>query len=180
MSLAVPSNIELWRQCRITNPSRFVEPVRLANKYRRRYEMFVKELGIPWWFVAVIHCRESDFNFDTHLHNGDSLRRRTVNVPAGRPKKGMPPFDWEVSALDALDYDGFLGKKDWSLATSLDRLAKFNGLGYLKRGLPSPYLWAGTSVQKAGKFTSDGIFSPDVWDKQPGCAGILKSLGMKE
>jgi lysozyme family protein len=92
--------------------------------------------------------------------------------------KGKPPFSWEESALDALDYDKFLGLSDWSLPRALDRLEAYNGVGYKRRGLPTPYLWAGTNIQKPGKFTSDGNFNPNVMDKQPGCAGILKSLNI--
>lgn len=170
------SNLERYQRMTITDPDRFKSSVRriLANK--SRYEQFCAPLNIPWWFVAVIHCRESDCNFDTHLHNGDSLKRRTINVPAGRPRIGQPPFTWEVSAVDALAYDELLGHTDWSLGAALDRLERYNGVGYKKRGLPSPYLFAGTSEQKAGKFVADGKFDSAVWDKQPGCAGILKLL----
>ena len=175
------NNWALWQHATITKPDRFEQPIHLCNVYRPRYEAFAKPLGIPWWFVAVLHCREADFNFHTHLHNGDPLTARTVHVPKGRPVKGMPPFDWEFSAKDALAYEGFLGKNDWSsLPAVLDRLENFNGRGYAHKGLPTPYLWAGTSVQKLGKFTSDGHFDPAVMDSQPGCAGILKLLGIKE
>src|SRR5688572_29442538 len=69
---------------------------------KERYRTAGDELGTPWFFVAVIHNMEASLDFDTHLHNGDPLTARTVQVPAGRPKSGMPPFTWEESASDAL------------------------------------------------------------------------------
>jgi lysozyme family protein len=53
--------------------------------------------------------------FTQHLHNGDSLTRRTVNEPVGRPKTGQPPFAFDASALDALEYNGFTTWSDWSI-----------------------------------------------------------------
>ena len=43
-------------------------------------------------------------------------------------------------------------------------------------GLPSPYVWGGTNIQKPGKYVRDGVLSKKVWDTQPGCAPILKVL----
>ena len=71
-----------------------------ANK--SRYVALTQPLGIPWGVVAVIHCMETGLSFSKHLHNGDPLTARTVQVPPGRPKTGNPPFTWEESALDAL------------------------------------------------------------------------------
>lgn len=70
-----------------------------ANK--DRYVAVSKLTGIPWSFIAVIHNMEASLNFKSHLHNGDPLTARTVQVPAGYPKKGNPPFKWEDSAADA-------------------------------------------------------------------------------
>src|SRR5208337_1816485 len=67
-----------------------------------RYQSVAGPLGIPWYVVAVIHNMESSLNFNCHLHNGDPLTARTVQVPAGRPPNGQPPFTWEQSATDAL------------------------------------------------------------------------------
>src|SRR5271167_4393505 len=53
-----------------------------------RYQSVAAPLGIPWYFVAVIHNMECSLNFNTQLHNGDPLTARTVHVPAGRPPTG--------------------------------------------------------------------------------------------
>jgi len=135
-------------------------------------------LGIPWWFIAIIHQMESGGNFKTHLHNGDSLTARTKNVPAGRPLKGEPPFTWLESARDALDYAGFACQSDWSLPKVLYRLEAYNGFGYRRGGRPfTPYLWGRSNISTPGKFSSDGVFDHRAVSKQIGAAVILKSMG---
>ena len=57
---------------------------------RGRYEEVQKRLQVPWYFVGIIHSLEGSFNFSAHLHNGDPLRGRTWQVPAGRPKEWNP------------------------------------------------------------------------------------------
>ena len=71
-----------------------------------RYDQVANATGVPWYVIGIIHEMEGGLNFTTHLHNGDPLTRRTVQVPAGRPPTGMPPFQWEESAIDALDAGG--------------------------------------------------------------------------
>ena len=55
---------------------------------------------------------------------------------------------------------------------------KFNGMGYNKTGLYSPYLWSYTNYYVKGKFTGHGKFDPDAKSKQPGTAAILKILNL--
>lgn len=57
---------------------------------------------IPWQVIGAVHLLETGLRFDLHLHNGDPLTARTVHVPVGRPKVGVPPFSGEQSARDAL------------------------------------------------------------------------------
>src|SRR5262245_37104577 len=67
---------------------------RLVAK-KTRYTAIEKETGVPWYVVGLIHLMEAGGNFACHLHNGDSLSGRTVQVPKGRPKDGAPPFSWK-------------------------------------------------------------------------------------
>lgn len=143
---------------------------------RDHYLALSEKTGVPWYVVGVIHARESDCDFDTHLHNGDPLSRRTRHDPAGRPKTGSPPFDFDDSALDALECDHFLNCSDWNFQDMADRLEKYNGLGYRYKGMPSPYLWAGSDQYVKGKYVSDGVFDADTVDNQTGCMVILKCL----
>lgn len=134
---------------------------------------------MPWEIVAVIDYRESGGGCKAHLANGDSLLRRTHNVPAGLPKEGEPPFTWEQGARAALHHDGVLGVKTWTVTNALDFLERYNGLGYRKKGLFSPYLWGATNHQQKGKYVRDGVFDPDKMDTQLGVCALLKALEWK-
>lgn len=147
----------------------------LANK--SRYEAISKATGVPWYVVAVIHKMESNCNFATHLHNGDPLTSRTVQVPAGRPKTGNPPFTFEESAIDALGYDGATKIKSWDIVTTLTFLERYNGLGYRNKGIYSPYLWSYTNQYSSGKYVNDGVWDANAVSQQCGAAAILKELG---
>jgi lysozyme family protein len=147
----------------------------LAN--RARYEALAQTFTrLPWWVVGILHSLECNGRFDQHLHNGDPLSARTVQVPVGRPKKGNAPFTWEQSARDALMYDGLDLVTDWSPGSALTFFELYNGLGYRGRGVPSPYLWSFTDQYKAGKYTSDGKYDPKAISQQAGCAALMKLL----
>lgn len=147
---------------------------------RPRYEAVskaLKEKGytIPWEFIAVTHQRESSGNFNTYLGNGQPLNKKTTIVP-----KGRGPFtSWEEGAIDALvNAAPYAAKnKDWTIGGTLEMLEKYNGLGYAAKGLPSPYLWAGTNQYSKGKYVRDGVYDPNHVDTQLGCAGLLKFMG---
>lgn len=147
---------------------------------KARYEAVVNELGngMPWWFVGIIHLMEGGGKFDRHLHNGDPLTARTVNVPKGRPL-GTPPFTWHQSAIDALKYMKYDRITDWSLQNCLELFERYNGMGYKKKGLPSPYLWSYTQFYAKGKYEFDGKYNPNLVSKQPGVVAIMKTLGVK-
>lgn len=164
------------------NPSKLKEVWTISDKIKAnkaKYEGVATQFnnGMEWWFVAVIHAMESGCKFTTHLHNGDPLTARTVQVPKGRPL-GQPPFTWEESAIDALRLMRYDKMTDWSMEECLNRLEKYNGLGYKKRGIPSPYLWSYTQFYTKGKFVADGKFDPNAVSKQAGCVAILKALGV--
>jgi lysozyme family protein len=142
-----------------------------------RYQSVAGPLGIPWFFVAIVHNMECSLNFNTHLHNGDPLTARTVQVPAGRPPNGQPPFTWEQSANDALTSHrpSIVNQTDWSLPAILYRLEGYNGFGY--RGLTppinTPYLWSFSNQYTSGKYVADHVFNPNAVSAQCGAAVIL-------
>jgi lysozyme family protein len=146
--------------------------------HRDRYKAAGTPLDVPWWFVAIVHQLEGSGNFHTHLHNGDPLTARTVQVPAGRPLTGHPPFAWEVSARDALQLEGFAHQQDWSISHALFRFEKFNGFGYrtIAHPIPSPYLWSFSQHYTRGKFDRDGHFNPATISAQCGTAVLLRVL----
>lgn len=148
---------------------------------RPRYEAVAKALAakgyqIPWEFIAVTHQREASGNFNTYLGNGQPLNKKTTIVPKGR---GPFPGGWEEGAIDALVYaPPYAAKnKDWSIKGTLDKLEEYNGLGYRAKGVPSPYLWAGTNQYVKGKYVADHVYDPNHVDTQLGCAGLLKFMG---
>lgn len=145
-----------------------------------RYEAVSKALAekgytIPWEFIAVAHQREASGDFTKYLGNGQPLNKKTTIVP-----KGRGPFaSWEEGAIDALlNAAPYAAKnKDWSIGGTLTKLEEYNGLGYASKGLPSPYVWAGTDQYSAGKYVRDGVYDPNHVDTQLGCAGLLKFMG---
>lgn len=151
-----------------------------ANK--GRYENVGDSLGIPWGFIAVIHNMESSLNFTKHLHNGDPLTARTVQVPKDRPKKGLPPFSWEDSARDALTLKGLGSQTDWSLAGILYQLERYNGWGYrlYHQHVFSPYLWSYSNHYKSGKYIADGTWSDTAVSRQCGAAVLLRRMAETE
>lgn len=150
--------------------------VKRLERNRSVYEGVGGELGIPWAFVGVIHGMECGFNFSAHLHNGDPLTARTTQVPKGRPAAGTPPFTWRESAVDALRMKKLDHVQDWSAPSMLYLLERYNGLGYRKRGLPSPYLWSFSNHYEKGKFVKDGVYDPNAVSKQCGAAIMLRAV----
>ncbi|MDP3294785.1 MAG: hypothetical protein Q8M37_08600 [Nevskia sp.] len=144
---------------------------------RARYQDVSKATGVPWHFIAVIHNMESGQSFAGHLHNGDPLNARTVQVPKGRPL-GPPPFTWEVSATDALGLKKLDASTDWSLAGTLYRLELYNGWGYRNHHPEtlSPYLWSYSNHYVSGKYVKDGVWSPTEISKQCGAAVLLRRM----
>jgi lysozyme family protein len=69
---------------------------------------------------------------------------------------------------------------NWTLHNCLFLFEKFNGGGYIKKGINSPYLWSYTNhygtPPNVGKYTSDHGFDPNAISKQAGTAAILKQL----
>lgn len=148
-----------------------------APAAKARYISVQDKTGVPWYMIALIHERESDQDWHTHLHNGDSLQHFTHHVPAGRPIVGHgPPFSWEESAIDALRYQGLHKIVDWRLEKIAYYLEEYNGWGYFAHHVPSAYLWAGSNVYAAGKYTGDGKWSANAVDIQPGCMPLLKAM----
>jgi lysozyme family protein len=171
-----------WAELEI-RANRLQEARNQANRLlhgKPAYQQIESKTGVPWWFVGLCHYRESNFNFDTYLGNGQSLARVTTIVPKGRgPFTGPDAFT--NGALDALRLEGFIGANDWRIARTLYRLEGFNGYGYHGKGVNSPYLYGGSNIYgppeaKGGKYVADHVFNPGVVDSQLGTAVILKAL----
>lgn len=172
---------KLFDTCTIkTNKQQEIKRIKniiLAN--RQRYETVESATTVPWYVVAAIHNLESSLNFKTHLHNGDPLSARTTHVPKGRPL-GDPPFTWEESAIDALEFDNMTTVRKWTLSTMFFKLEGFNGFGYRTKHpeVLTPYLWSFSNHYVKGKFNEDHRFDPDLVSDQCGAAILLKSFSL--
>lgn len=171
------SNLDRWNAAKFTRSTQIEKQAAKIRSSKARYETVAAKTGVPWDVIAVIHYRESINNFAGVLHNGQKIigtGKKTTLVP-----KGRGPFStWEQAAIDALmNCAPYVGKnRDWSLGNTLDLLERYNGLGYGNKGVPSPYLWAGTDQYVKGKYVADGKFDPNHVDQQLGVAAILIAL----
>lgn len=150
----------------------------LAN--RDKYDTVSKRAGVPWYFIAIVHTMEGGGKFNTHLHNGDPLTAKTVQVPKGRPLNGNPPFTWEDSAFDALQLRKLDKITNWSIPELLYQLEGYNGFGYRVKGINSPYLWSFTNQYTKGKYTADGIYDSNAVSKQVGAAAFLRRMAERQ
>lgn len=168
------ANIRRWKAAKLTRGPEFLPVARRLVAAKQRYLTVSEKTGIPWPFIAVTHQRESSQNWTRSLAQGDPWNQKSTHVPAGRG-----PFDsWEAAAYDALVNCAphAARNKDWSIGGLLTLLEQYNGLGYVRRGLPSPYIWSGTDQYSRGKYVRDGVFDPNEVDKQLGCAGLIMAM----
>jgi lysozyme family protein len=168
------ANTQRWAQAKPTRNFAVIATPLVSPDARSRYQAVSARTGVPWPMIAVIHERECSQDWTRSLAQGDPWDHASVHVPAGRG-----PFkSWEDAAVDALnDCAPYAGRnKDWSIGALLTRLEEYNGLGYAARGVPSPYVWAGTDQYRSGKYVRDGVYDPNVIDSQAGCAGLLMAM----
>lgn len=176
-----PAQVARWSSARI-NPARSIEldkKVALFLRSRERYRSIetMRKNGVPSTILFGLHYREADNSFSCSLAQGDPLTHRSRNVPRGRLPYKAPPYTWEECAIDAVYHVDRLDLSDWKrIGSGLEAIENYNGAGYRRRGIPSPYVWAGTSAYERGKYVSDGRFSPTAVDRQLGVAAILKRM----
>lgn len=168
--------LKLWNTMEISNIAVVDSVVIKIYNNIETYKLASKKCLVPWSFIACIHSLETSLDFTKHLHNGDSLKAKTIRVPKGRPLVGNPPYSWEESVEDALKLKGLHKWGDWSIEGSLYQFERYNGFGYRNKGINSPYLWSYTNHYKSGKYVSDGKFDPNAISKQIGCAALLKRI----
>jgi len=168
------ANAQRWSKARLSRVADCNAVAKRLVAAKSRYKAVAAKTCVPWYVVAVIHEREASQNWSTQLGQGDPLNKVSTHVP-----KGRGPFKtWEAAAIDALvNCAPYAARnKDWSIGGLLTLLEQYNGLGYFNRGLPSPYIWAGTDQYSKGKYVADGRFDPNYVDKQLGCAGLLIAM----
>jgi lysozyme family protein len=162
---------KLWDQAKLSHPAQAQAQAQRILASRATLTQVEQETGVPWFMVGALLYRESDLDFGTYLGNGQSLKRVTTVVPAGRG-----PFSSFVDgAVDAIKLEGMYKIGPWTLELILYWTERFNGQGYFGHG-NSPYLWSWTDQYISGKFVADHVYDPNVVDVQGGCAAILMSL----
>lgn len=166
----------LWDKCEVTRTAETKKEAEAIIAAKAHYTGY----KVPWFVVGIIHVREagSPPDFKAVLHNGERIvgtGRKTRLVP-----KNRGPFsDWHTATVDALQID-HLDTITWDDGWGYEHVAyaleAFNGFGYRKHGIPSPYLWGGTNVQERGKFVADGRYDSGTMDPQIGGMALLKEL----
>jgi len=168
------ANAKRWQNAKLTRGPEFTPVAKRLFAAKDRYKAVEARTGVPWFFIACAHQRESSQDFSTSLAQGDPWNEVSKHVPAGRG-----PFpSWEAAAYDALvNCAPYAAKnEDWSAGGTMTMMERYNGLGYANKGIPSPYVWSGTDQYVKGKYVADGVFNPNTVDKQLGCAGIILAL----
>lgn len=174
IALLKKRNAARWAKAKLTRAKEFVPVAKRLVAAKDRYLVVEDRTGVPWFFIAVTHERESGQRWDRSLAQGDPWNRVSTHVP-----KGRGPFkSWEDAAYDALVNCAphAAANKDWSVGGLLTMLERYNGLGYANKGIPSPYVWSGTDQYAMGKYVADGVFDAHAVDKQLGCAGLLLAM----
>lgn len=137
------------------------------ERLKHHYEGF----GVPWEILAVLHMREASNDLGRQLLNGEYWGQRTTMIP-----KDIGPFpNWRESTWYAIVHH-----KINTLGDSPEEILRFfenwNGWGYIRWNVPSPYVWSGTTLGlNVGKYVIDGIYSSTAEDMQPG-AGTMYLL----
>ena len=151
----------------------------LVNRIVKNMQTFkdgVAGTNIPWDWIAVTMTQENSVDMSKQILNGQAFNRVTTIVP-----KGLGPWvSWVRSTIFAIQWKKLDKITDWSIENQCQLWEKWNGMGYFKRGLRSPYVWAGTNLQQAGLYVSDGRFDSNKWKSRPGCVAVhlrLKELG---
>lgn len=168
------ANAKRWNAAKLTRGPEFLPVAKRLVAAKARYEAVSAKTGIPWPFIAVTHQRESSQNWSRSLAQGDPWNQVSTHVP-----KGRGPFkSWEDAAYDALvNCAPYASRnKDWGIAGLLTKLEEYNGLGYVAKGIPSPYIWSGTDQYRSGKYIADHVFDASAVDKQLGCAGLIMAM----
>lgn len=146
--------------------------------HKSDYQTIEKTTGVPWFLVAAIHYREGNLDFNTYLGNGQSLTKPTTEVPIGRG----PFTSFVEGAVDSLQIDGLdkVGTGNWDISRCLYEAEAFNGFGYIKENINSPYVWSYSNLYTSGKYVGDHDFNATSVDEQCGVAVILNRLAFKD
>lgn len=128
--------------------------------------------------LMALSIREMSGRVDCYLGNGQRLSMRTTIVPKNRgPFTGPNAFvDGCVDACRIDGLDKVAARYGWEAVVGCYFAEEFNGDGYRRRGIPSPYVFGATTVQRAGKYVADHQFDARIMDPQLGVLAIFEEL----
>jgi len=166
--------------------SQYADHLQFVVQNKARYVDVEARSGVPRALVATIHLMEASLDFNGNLLNGEPYVSVTTLYPPGRG----PWATWEDAAVEGM---GDLAQRKLvtnlgsvSIEQMLCLLERHNGIGYLRRGENSPYLWSGTNHYIKGKFLERRMFfffgpmisyyDPEVVSQQPGAVPFLLML----
>jgi lysozyme family protein len=126
--------------------------------------------GVPQIVAAASFEREASSNFKLNPAQGWPLNSRSKDVPYNGPFGS-----WTAAQLAAYKIDGLdqIGAPNWSWERACYEEELFNGFGYRNHGVPSPYLFGGTNIQKPGKYDADSKYDPNEMDTQLGVIPMM-------
>lgn len=136
--------------------------LRRIEQYRLLYGSVKQKTGIPVIVIGTIHYLEANNSFSMSIRDGSKLIGK----------------DWVDDAVSVLTPYSLVSG-NWDVGVSLWMMERYNGFGYRKRGINTPYLWSGTDLYKKGKFVRDGVFDPEAVSKQVGGAVVIRMLYLK-
>lgn len=178
-----------WMAATKIRPERAAEVDAVADKLLRfqaqgRYTAVSVATGVPEAWMAASFEREASSDFARSPAQGDRWDRPSVNVP-----KNRGPFNsWDEAARDAYHIDGLdkVGTQNWTWVVACYYGELFNGFGYRDgHGLPSPYLFGATNIQKPGKYIADHVFRTTddagrpLFDQQIGIVPLMMRMAEK-
>lgn len=169
-----------WSGMTVTRESVALYQAKQIASGKDRYNAISQIVRVPWFVLGITHCREAGMppQWNACLQNGEKIigtGRKTKLVPINQGP--FPTFEDSVKAavktddLDQINFEDGFGPEHCAFFWEA-----FNGWGYRAHGIPSPYDWAGTSVQKPGKYTADGKYDSSVMDTQIGGMALLYEL----
>lgn len=153
-----------------------------AIKHKAEYEAIAADikaqyaLHVPWWFIPLVHEREcvgGVDNWNCNIAQGSRYNQKSRIIPRNGP---FPSFRAAAIAALVKEAPKAATNTNWSGGGAVTIAERYNGLGYAKRGLPSPYIWSGTDQYRRGKYVRDGKYDANVVDTQVGVAVSLRAL----
>ena len=142
------------------------------KRHMNTYQRVLAQTGVSMYFVGLLHWMECGCDFERQILNGERWASRTTRHPVGYGPFASW-FDAAQVALYKLTQRALL----WDVPTTLRELEKWNGYGYRRADVHSPYLWGLTNHgMGVGKFEKDGQYNALAKTKQVGAGIVLKAL----